>query len=87
VEEMLLSQEDASRSYRSTRQTSREIGVLRSLVSRITHKDLAYQHKRSAVTYFIWDDGWLVGYAFPWQKSHVHAGSNATSQDNAITMF
>jgi len=40
VEELVLSQEAAPQSHRSTRQISREIGVHQSSVSRIIHKDL-----------------------------------------------
>ena len=40
VEELVLSHEGAPPSHRSTRQVSRKIGVHRSSVSRIIHKDL-----------------------------------------------
>jgi len=40
VEELVLSQEAAPQSHRSTRQISREIGVHQSSVLRIIHNDL-----------------------------------------------
>ena len=40
VNELVLSQEDAPQSHRTTRQIFRETGIPRSSVSRIVHKDL-----------------------------------------------